>query len=107
MRLIIEIDCDNAAFGDDDHSRGVEVSRLLHDAADRLYEDGVGEYTDLTISDGNGNRVLHARTTDQKVSDILIKLVDQIDGIGIADWYGAEGLDMSDARNTVAQLTRK
>lgn len=34
---------------------------------------------------------------------ILADLVEQLDGIGIPDWHGAEGLDLSDARALLAQ----
>lgn len=45
----------NAAFGDDDHERAAEVSRILIDAADRV-RDGYG-YSSVNLRDANGNTV--------------------------------------------------
>lgn len=61
MTLNIRIELDNVAFGDNDHARGVEVSRLLRRAAARFEDDGVGPCTELSLRDTNGNKVL---TTD-------------------------------------------
>ncbi len=35
----------------------------------------------------------------------LIDLVEQLDGIGVADWHGAEGLDLTRARDVIAEET--
>ncbi len=33
----------------------------------------------------------------------LVELLDQLEGIGIADWHGAEGLDITQARAAIAK----
>lgn len=46
----------NAAFGDDDHERAAEVSRILIDAAERV-RDGYGYDGATKLRDANGNTV--------------------------------------------------
>lgn len=51
MRFILEIQCDNAAFGPEKGGPEEEVTRILNKVAARLY-DGDGRAYDV-----NGNRV--------------------------------------------------
>lgn len=53
MKFTLEIDCDNAAFGDTDSERGDEVARVLRDLARRV-ADG---YLMVYLRDANGNTV--------------------------------------------------
>lgn len=53
MKFNLEIQCDNASFGEDAEERGIEVASILRDAADHL-EGGAQE---LPLFDINGNRV--------------------------------------------------
>ena len=54
-KLVLEILCDNAAFGDspDSDEFGYEVARILRHAA-QMYEDG---YAAVYLNDSNGNHV--------------------------------------------------
>jgi hypothetical protein len=54
-KLVLEINCDNAAFGDspDSDEFGNEVGRILRHAA-QMFEDG---YAAVYLNDSNGNRV--------------------------------------------------
>lgn len=53
MKFTLEIDCGNAAFGEDNSERGEEVARILRDLA-RQVSDG---YLMVYLSDHNGNTV--------------------------------------------------
>lgn len=46
----------NAAFGDDDHERALEIARILTDAAEAV-RDGHGFNGPIKLFDGNGNTV--------------------------------------------------
>jgi hypothetical protein len=52
-KFIIEIETDNAAFGDDEGDWGIEAARLLREAAVRV-ERG---YSSFPLIDYNGNKV--------------------------------------------------
>lgn len=52
MQFLLNIHCNNAAFGD---WPGIEVARILREQANRV--DGDTEGTHGTIRDSNGNRV--------------------------------------------------
>jgi hypothetical protein len=53
MKFVLEINCDNAAFGPDYDARNDEVARILDDLATRL---SFGHVPD-TLRDINGNKV--------------------------------------------------
>lgn len=53
MKFTLEIDCDNAAFQENDGDQYVEVARILREAADRI-ENGRDS---IALIDLNGNRV--------------------------------------------------
>lgn len=58
MQVTITINCDNAAFGDTDESRGYELRDILESLAERLSRYGFDEsYNNLKIRDSNGNTV--------------------------------------------------
>ncbi len=60
MRLTITIDCDNAAFDDDEGCCGAEVARILHRLADGFSESdaaGIADESGLKLRDSNGNTV--------------------------------------------------
>ena len=67
MKFLLNIDCNNAAFGEDDNARAFEVARILQDIRRRLllvdmrgnYGDARGGWTGhfQTIYDANGNDV--------------------------------------------------
>jgi hypothetical protein len=44
--------------------------------------------------------------TESKSTKVLIELIEQLDGIGIPDWKGAEGLDLTKAREVVEATKR-
>lgn len=52
MKFTVEIDCSNAAFGEDEFDRNFEVAHLLRNLAIK-----VEDLMDLTIHDSNGNKV--------------------------------------------------
>ena len=54
MKLTIELDCSNAAFGEGDHEAGQEIARILREAAGRLETYGAHG---LRLRDVNGNIV--------------------------------------------------
>ena len=45
----------------------------------------------------------HLIVAAPKLLAACLDLIDQIEGIGIEDWHGAEGLDLSSARSAVAE----
>jgi hypothetical protein len=55
MDVTININCDNAAFGEDATERGIEVGRILRLLARELTGDDLGD--DVTLVDSNGNTV--------------------------------------------------
>jgi hypothetical protein len=52
----VKMDCDNAAFGEDDWERTLEIARILRKIADKV-EAGQGMAVWETILDANGNDV--------------------------------------------------
>lgn len=62
MKLRIEINMDNAAFGEDAYECGTEAARILRKLADKLEGPGSG---DITLYDSNGNPVGTARVTEE------------------------------------------
>ena len=56
---------DNAAFGDCDQERNVEVARILADLSSRIESEQIGneEGDRLALMDINGNRVGEAKVT--------------------------------------------
>jgi hypothetical protein len=62
-KFTIEIDCGNAAFGDDDAEVNDEVARILRRAAELLQDSGTQE--SIVLRDINGNRVGSAKFEDQ------------------------------------------
>lgn len=65
MKYTLEIDCGNAAFGDDLGVAGSEAARILRNLADDLDRAGIGETTRQPY-DINGNRVGKATVTGIK-----------------------------------------
>lgn len=57
MKFRLEIDCDSAAFGDDDGHRAAELARILA----HLVANWCGAMNAGTLRDANGNRVGFAR----------------------------------------------
>ncbi len=53
MTFTLEINCDNAAFGDNKYDAGLEVARILKQVADKLEGGHKGD----TVRDINGNLV--------------------------------------------------
>lgn len=64
MKLTLTIQMDNAAFED---MPGVEVSRILHKAADWLSDCNASDA--ITLFDINGNKVGAARITGKRKDD--------------------------------------
>jgi hypothetical protein len=52
----VKIDCDNAAFGEDDFEKTLEIERILRRVADRVHK-GEGMSCWETILDSNGKDV--------------------------------------------------
>ena len=64
MKFIVEIDCDNAAFMNDDSApvNGQELARILRDIADKAEN---GQNVDgITLRDINGNSVGMSQFSD-------------------------------------------
>lgn len=57
MEIVIRIDCDNAAFGEDEaeKSQGLEVARILNKLADEIESGGLSD--GFNLRDINGNTV--------------------------------------------------
>ena len=69
MRVKLYIDCDNAAFREDDGEEtgaalGAEVARILRDAAKWAASGPIEESDALTLRDVNGNVVGKLTVTD-------------------------------------------
>jgi hypothetical protein len=62
MEFTLNIECDNAAFGDDSAERGFEIARILRELAERIEASGAGSLSGWTLRDVNGNRVGTAET---------------------------------------------
>lgn len=56
MRIIIEIQCDNAAFGETQTECGEELQRILNQLGERMASDGCHDISKRII-DANGNHV--------------------------------------------------
>lgn len=56
MKLKIEINMDNAAFGGDQFDRGAEAAKILEEFADKIAE-GAMPRTSGPLRDSNGNLV--------------------------------------------------
>ena len=59
MKLVVEIELDNAAFGDKGNRAGREVSRILREYAKGIEFEGVEDMSALRVRliDANGNIV--------------------------------------------------
>lgn len=57
MKVIITIECDNAAFGETETDCGEELQRILKSAGDMLAEEGPSDLSGRGLYDSNGNRV--------------------------------------------------
>ena len=64
MKFMIEISCDNAAFGDGERECGEELSRILAKLSTDLNSRDVGTWTTMALLDINGNVVGRAYGTD-------------------------------------------
>jgi len=64
MRFILELQCDNLAFGETNAERGQELARILRSAASYLEADGCGEGDSRRLMDGFGNSVGFYEVTD-------------------------------------------
>ena len=53
MKVLIEVDTDNAAFADDDS----ELARVLSDACEQVVDGRVEDGDSVPLFDVNGNRV--------------------------------------------------
>lgn len=56
MAFTLTIETGNAAFGEDEYERDVEIARILRTLAER-FDDGVADLTQGAVRDVNGNRV--------------------------------------------------
>lgn len=68
-------------------------------ASGRWIADAV--YTTDDVSEAEANARLIAAAPDLLAA--LESAIDQIEGVGVEDWAGAEGLDFSDARAAIAK----
>jgi hypothetical protein len=57
MEFSMNIECDNAAFGDSGVEQAAEIARILRDLAARLEASGAGPFSGWILRDVNGNRV--------------------------------------------------
>jgi len=51
--------------------------------------------------DANAAFIVRACNAHEELVEALRELIDQLEGIGIPDWHGAEGLDLSQARAAI------
>lgn len=63
MKFRLEIDMDNAAFGDDRSERAAEVARILAELATVMDANGLQRGDTGAVHDYNGNRVGGWRVT--------------------------------------------
>jgi hypothetical protein len=64
MKLKIEINMDNEAFGEDAESRAEEVKTILRRLASAVAYDGVHMAARIPLYDSNGNKVGVAKVED-------------------------------------------
>jgi len=57
MKLVIKIEMDNAAFGDEGSQAGGEAARILREYASKIEELPAGDGLDHHLRDYNGNKV--------------------------------------------------
>lgn len=58
MKIMVEINMDNAAFDAPPDSPGIEVARILRKACDRIERDAPYPFEwESALADSNGNRV--------------------------------------------------
>ncbi len=55
MKFKLEIDCDNAAFGDGAQEVGAEIARILGEVRDRICHSELDANELFSIRDANGN----------------------------------------------------
>ena len=55
MKFRLDVECDNAAFGDTDEERNAELSRILHKLAERIGQMAI--VVSGKVHDVNGNKV--------------------------------------------------
>lgn len=53
----LHIECDNAAFGDDDFDARCEIARILRELGDKLGRGDIYRNSAQLVRDENGNRV--------------------------------------------------
>ena len=53
----LDIECDNAAFGEDDYEARVEIARMLRELGDKLANGEIYRNSAQWLRDVNGNRV--------------------------------------------------
>lgn len=64
MKITIEIDTANAAFGDTPEEVGAEAGRILRDLSESLKDNALAGCEDWPLRDVNGNRVGFLRSTE-------------------------------------------
>ena len=57
---------------------------------------------DLSRCEGEANARLISKAPE--MLEELTGLIEQLEGIGVPDWSGAEGLDLSTAKNLLTQI---
>jgi hypothetical protein len=57
MRMTIQLDTSNSAFGDSPHCVGLEAGRILSDLGRKLAAQGAPGCDEIPLFDCNGNRV--------------------------------------------------
>jgi hypothetical protein len=57
------------------------------------------------LADEHARMDAHLRTVNAALLDALREAIEQIEGIGIEDWAGAEGLDLTAAREAIRMAT--
>ena len=60
-----------------------------------------------TVNDNPPQHKANARliTAAPSLLEALVELIDQLEGIGIIEWHGAEGLSLSQARAAITNAT--
>lgn len=61
MRLIIEIEMENAAF---EYEPATEAARILRRLAERMVSEGIGAFSLVKLRDVDGNHVGFAKVED-------------------------------------------
>lgn len=81
----------------------VQIEQPEHLPHCTVFERGVSAHDRPVTSETLANARLIAAAPD--LLEALKGLIEQLIGIGIPEWHGAEGLDLSQARTAITKVT--